>query len=252
MPKSPSERQNRNIESGDKLTRNLVLGMVGLVVLSGVIFTVLDRQSANRTDFELAIEQVKESNNGPILNAVVDSADDFGIAFNKGTLPKIEVWEDPQCPFCKDFETEIGSYLDGLIRENKASVTYRLTSFLGRQNDVNESKLAVNAAFCANDEGRFLDYHKAIYTVQGKEYSGTYLTPNLLTIGERLGIKSKSFVDCVNSNKYFEQADAVYNSMAKYGVKGTPTVFINGTPWQRSGVEFQLEEFKAAVEAATK
>jgi protein-disulfide isomerase len=40
--------------------------------------------------------------------------------------------------------------------------------------------------------------------------------------------------------------------MAKYGVKGTPTVFINGTPWQRSGAEFNLDEFKAAVEAASK
>ena len=51
----------------------------------------------------------------------------------------------------------------------------------------------------------------------------------------------------------FRSGDAVskvYASMAKYKVEGTPTVFINGKPWSRSGSEFVLGEFKAAVEAA--
>ncbi len=250
MPKEPRQRNRDNQPKGDTLTRNLVLGMVGLVVISGVIFTVLDRQSAKKTDFDVAIEKVDAANNGPILNASIDPADDFGIAFNKGTLPKIEVWEDPQCPFCKDFETEIGDYLDELVRGNQAEVTYRLTSFIGRQRDPNESVLAANAAFCAADEGRFLDDHKAIYTVQGAENSGTYLAPNLLEIGKRLNITSTAFQDCINNVKYSNEVETVYNSMPKYNVKGTPTVFINGTVWQRSGAEFKLDEFRAAVEAA--
>jgi protein-disulfide isomerase len=245
MPKEPRQRNRDNQPKGDTLTRNLVLGMVGLVVISGVIFTVLDRQSAKKTDFDVAIEKVDAANNGPILNASIDPADDFGIAFNKGTLPKIEVWEDPQCPFCKDFETEIGDYLDELVRGNQAEVTYRMTSFLG-----NESAQATNAAFCAADEGRFLDYHKAIYTVQGREGSGTYSVPNLLEIGNRLNMTSESFKSCVSDGKYADRAKAVYDSMPKYNVKGTPTVFINGTVWQRSGAEFKLDEFRAAVEAA--
>jgi hypothetical protein len=101
MPKEPRQRNREFQPKGDTLTRNLVLGMVGLVVLSGVIFTVLDRQSANKTDFEVAIEQVKESNNGPVLNAVVDPADDFGIAFNKGTLPKLKFGKIHNVPSAK-------------------------------------------------------------------------------------------------------------------------------------------------------
>lgn len=247
MPKEPRQRNRELQPKGDTLTRNLVLGMVGLVVLSGVIFTVLDKQSAKKTDFDVAIEKVSEANNGALLNASIDSTDDYGIAFNKGTLPKIEVWEDPQCPFCKDFETEVGSYIDSLIRENKASVTYRMTSFLGT-----ESAQAVNASFCAADEGRFLDYHKAIYTVQGNENSGTFSLPNLLEIGKRIGLTSEKFQSCTQENKYAERAKAVYDSMAKYGVKGTPSLFINGTPWPQSGIQFKLDDFKAAVAAAAK
>ena len=90
MPKEPRQRNRDNQPKGDTLTRNLVLGMVGLVVISGVIFTVLDRQSAKKTDFDVAIEKVDAANNGPILNASIDPADDFGIAFNKGTLPRLK------------------------------------------------------------------------------------------------------------------------------------------------------------------
>jgi len=37
--------------------------------------------------------------------------------------------------------------------------------------------------------------------------------------------------------------------MSKFGVQGTPTVFINGKKWERTQNAFILEEFKAAVEA---
>jgi protein-disulfide isomerase len=72
----------------------------------------------------------------------------------------------------------------------------------------------------------------------------------LVEIGKRLGITSPTFESCVNENKYGDNVDKVYKSMAKNKVEGTPTVFINGKPWSRSGSEFKLDEFKAAVEAA--
>jgi len=120
-----------------------------------------------------------------------------------------------------------------------------MTSFLGM-----ESKRATNAAYCSVDEGRFLEFHRAIYTVQGAENSGIFSNKNLVEIGKRLGITSPTFESCVNDNKYGETVEKVYQSMAKNKVEGTPTVFINGKLWSRSGSEFVLDEFKAAVEAA--
>ena len=38
--------------------------------------------------------------------------------------------------------------------------------------------------------------------------------------------------------------------MKKNGVEGTPTVFLNGKVWNRKSADFNLDEFKAAVEAA--
>ncbi len=67
-----------------------------------------------------------------------------------------------------------------------------------------------------------------------------------------LGINSPTFESCVNDNKYGDNVEKLYASMAKNKVEGTPTVFINGKLWSRSGSEFVLDEFKAAVEAAKK
>jgi protein-disulfide isomerase len=40
--------------------------------------------------------------------------------------------------------------------------------------------------------------------------------------------------------------------MGRYGVKGTPTALINGKLWERQSPGFDVNEFKAAVEAAAK
>jgi protein-disulfide isomerase len=37
--------------------------------------------------------------------------------------------------------------------------------------------------------------------------------------------------------------------MPKYKVSGTPTVFINGKLWERKSSDFNLAEFRLAVEA---
>jgi len=246
VPKEPRARDSRgNQKSGDTVTRNIVIGMVALVVISGLIFTVLDKRTSAEVTVPQAIEKIDASKNGALLKADVLPDNDYGIVFNPDVKPKIDIWEDFQCPFCKDFETAMSSYIEDLVRNKEANVVYHMTSFIGK-----ESKRAANAAYCAVDEGRFIEYHRAIYHVQGTENSGVFSNKNLIEIGKRLGINSPTFESCINDNKNADTVAKIYASMAKNKVEGTPTVFINGTLWNRSGSQFVLDEFKAAVEAA--
>ena len=246
MPKEPRARDNHGKKkSGDTVTRNIVIGMVALVVLSGLLFTVLDKRSGSSVALPKTIEKIDASKNGAPLTATVSPEKDYGIVFNPDVKPTIEIWEDFQCPFCKFFETAMSSYIEGLVRNKEANVNYHMTSFLGA-----ESKRAANAAYCAVDEGRFIEFHRALYEVQGTENSGIFSNKNLIEIGKRLGISSPKFESCINENKNGDAVSKVYASMSKYKVEGTPTVFINGKPWSRSGSDFVLGEFKAAVEAA--
>lgn len=247
MPKEPRQNVRDVKPKGDTLTRNLVLGMVGLVVVIGLIFTFLDKRSSDGSETPIAIENLDTSNLGEPLTAQVSEEDDYGIVFNPDAALQIDIWEDFQCPFCNFFEKEMSGYLDELIRNKEAKVVYHMASFLGQ-----ESIRAANASYCSIDEGRFLDFHKALYQVQGNENSGLFSNENLITIGSKLGITSDTFTDCVNKNEYGDSVKKVSDSMAPNKVEGTPTVFINGTRWERTASEFKLDEFKAAVEAAKK
>lgn len=245
MPKQAKERVRDQKPKGDTLTRNLVLGMVGFVILILGVFTVLDRQSGSSAESPLAIENLDTSSLGEPLVGTVSETNDYGIVFNPDATLQIDIWEDFQCPYCNFFEKANGSYVDELIRSKEAKVVYHMASFLGQ-----ESVRASNASYCAVEEGRFLDFHKAIYNVQGAENSGLFSNKNLITIGEKLGITTQSFKDCVNNNKFGDTVKKVAESMPKNKVQGTPTIFINGKLWERTSNDFNVAEFKAAVEAA--
>lgn len=226
--------------SGDKFTRWLVIGMVALVVITGGGFSLLSQKNENSA----ALLELNNFKSGAPIPASIDIINGSAIALNTGATKVIDIWVDPQCPACKVFEDANGGYIDNLIRTNKASVRFHILSFLG-----DESVRAANATFCAADEKHFLDFHKALYLVQSPvKNSGFWSNETLLDIGSAVGIKSKSFQDCVTKGSKLDLVKANYGSMEKFGIKGTPTVFINGKLWERKSSDFNLAEFSAAVE----
>lgn len=246
---SKPKKNSVKSQGGDPFTRWLVIGMVTLVVVVGAFFSLTSENKAKDAAFT-ALDSFQSYGTLP---GTVDSAAGDGIVFNAGLATKIDVFEDFQCPICKLFEAPIGGYLTSLIKEKKAQVTYHPLSFLGNGTKDDESIAASNAAYCAVDEGKFLDFHKALYDVQSQvENSGFLNTENLLTIGKKIGITSTSFTDCVTNKSKLVNVVAATQSMGRYGVKGTPTALINGKLWERQSPGFDVNEFKAAVEAAAK
>lgn len=246
---SKAKKNSVKSQGGDPFTRWLVIGMVTLVVVVGAVFSLTSEKSAKNAAFT-ALDSFQSV--GDIQGAVDSTAGD-GIVFNAGLPTKVDVFEDFQCPICKLFEDPIGGYLTSLITEKKAQVTYHPLSFLGNGSKDDESIAASNAAYCAVDEGKFLDFHKALYDVQSQvENSGFLNSDNLITIGKKIGITSQTFSGCVTNRSKLVNVVAATASMERYGVKGTPTTLINGKIWERQSPGFDLNEFKAAVEAASK
>ena len=227
-------------KKADNTTRWIVIAMVSLVVVTGVVFSLFGQSSKESA----SIAALDGYTLKPAVASTIDPNNGSAITFDNGAVTTIDVWEDPQCPVCKFFADANGDYLDSLIREKKATVRYHVLSFLG-----DESVRAANASFCAADEGQYLDFHKALYTVQSQlENSGFWSNESLVNIGKKIGINSTKFEDCVTKGSKVDLVQANSDSMSKYGVQGTPTVFINGKLWERTQNEFVLEEFKAAVE----
>jgi len=228
-------------KSADNTTRWIVVAMVALVVVTGIVFSLFGQTDKTAASLS-GLDGVKLK---PAFTSTIDTANGSAITFDNGAATTIDVWEDSQCPVCKLFEDANGEYIESLIREKKANVRYHVLSFLG-----DESVRAANASFCAADEGQYLDFHKAIYAVQSSvENSGFWSNETLVEIGKKIGITSTKFVDCVTKGSKVDLVQANSDSMSKFGVQGTPTVFINGKKWERTQNAFVLDEFKAAVEA---
>jgi len=234
-------KQAKATKSGDNFTRWLVIGMVGLVVVTGVVFSVMSSSSKANASFAA----LKDYKLGQQVTSTVDPAQGSGLVLNPGGPVKIDLWEDPQCPICRTFEEANGAYIDSLVRTKKATVVFHVLSFLG-----DESIRTANAAMCAADEGHYLDFHKAVYLVQpALENSGFYSNANLIKIGSYLGLTSKKFTDCITNGSNVNLAKTQEDSMATYKVTGTPTIFINDKLWVRKANGFDPTEFRLAVEA---
>jgi protein-disulfide isomerase len=214
----------------DNFTRYLVIGVVVLVLGIMVIPTFLSKTKS--------VSQV--------IPSTVSAADGYAVVFNSEVknVPVVDIYEDFQCPICQQFEGLNGKYISSLVTEKKATVKFHILSFIGP-----ESVRAANASACANDEGKFVDFHNALYANQPtSENSGTWTSDRLIAIAGAVGIKSDSFNTCVKDMKYEGWVGKVAEAGSKAGVNSTPTVFVGGKEIDRNTEYFSADKFKAAVE----
>lgn len=213
---------------GDKITRYIVIGMVLFVVAVGLAFSLMGNKTSNGA-----------------FPSSVSKSEGYGIVFNGDLagVPKVDVWEDLQCPVCKQFEATNGDYIKTIITEKKAKVIFHILSFIGP-----ESILAANATACAADEGKFVQLHSYLYKNQGKENTGTWSNAGLIQAGAAAGISSGKFKSCVNSGTYTSWVNNVANDGATKNINSTPTIFVNGKAIDRNTQYFDAAGFQAAVE----
>ncbi|HET9946466.1 MAG TPA: DsbA family protein, partial [Patescibacteria group bacterium] len=145
---------------------------------------------------------------------------------NKDAKVTVVEFADFQCPFCKQWFTEVEStFVNDYVKTGKVKFYFRHYPFLGQ-----ESTFAANASECANEQGRFWDFHDYLYQNQGQENSGTFAKDKLEADAATLGLNTAQFNSCLESDKYNSQVSADLADGQKAGVSGTPTVFVDGQP----------------------
>jgi protein-disulfide isomerase len=127
-------------------------------------------------------------------------------------------FEDFQCPYCKavqpNFQEVLKRY-DGKVRLVHKDLPLDQIHPQARQ--------AAEAARCADDEGKFWEYHDRLYASSPKA-----APEDLKFYAEDLGLKQDSFDKCLTSGKYKAAIQKDMNEAASLGLTGTPTFFING------------------------
>jgi len=92
------------------------------------------------------------------------------------------------------------------------------------------SEVSAEASQCANDQGKYWEFHDKVFSEQSKqgEDTITYGAVELKRWASEIGIQSAAFNNCLDSGKYKSEVSKDYNDGLTAGVNGTPTFFING------------------------
>lgn len=211
-----------------------VIGSLAAALVVVVILVVVNLPGSEVSDDEWV----------PIDRTLVDGR----VEGDPSAPVRIIEFADFQCPFCQDFALDIApAILEEYVETGQASVEYRYFSFLGP-----ESIAAAEAAECANEQGRFWDYHDILFLRQGAENRGAFSTGNLKDFarelqGEYSDFDLDEFDQCVDSGRHQPLVEAMREEAGALGVNSTPSFLINGVPF---GNTSDIEVFRNALDAA--
>jgi len=136
----------------------------------------------------------------------------------------VEEFSDFQCVACyrfwQNFEED---FINRYVATGDVLFKYVPFSFLG-----NESIQAAEAAFCAEEEGRFWDYHDTLFLNWNGENTGNFSDKRLVDFAGSLGLNENNFRACLNSNRYNSDVQEGLRYGRTSGVNATPTFLVNG------------------------
>jgi protein-disulfide isomerase len=132
--------------------------------------------------------------------------------------------------------------IEEYVDAGKVRYSFRHFPFLDER-----SYRAAEAADCAAEQGRFLDWHARLGNAW--EQTGSSLEDDRLRqYAAELGLDTGAFNACLDSGKYQGSVLGEKQQGQDAGVRTTPTLFINGTAIER---ERTIEEYRAAIERAS-
>ena len=101
--------------------------------------------------------------------------------------------------------------------------------------------LAVEAAWCAQDQSAFFEYQHALFERQGMSLDQT----NLVNLAVEIGLDGDALVECLSSGVHRNDVAKARQAAASRGVTSTPTFFINN---RRVVGNVPYAEFQSMIE----
>jgi protein-disulfide isomerase len=139
----------------------------------------------------------------------------------------LAMYEDFQCPHCRDFEKAFGPTISQLIDSGAVAADYYMVAILNSRLNDNYSTRAANAAYCVADESKeaFTRFHSALFAMQPEEGAGGAPDNAKLIETARQAGAAGSVPGCINSGKYNKMVDGL---AAAAKITATPTIKLNG------------------------
>jgi protein-disulfide isomerase len=231
---SKREELRRKRQQEQRRNQLVIIGLVGLaaLVVAGILIW---------------------PNLQPVGAIVTAVPHDYSQAVGKSIGPQdarvvIQEFADFQCPFCRVLATTVEGQIIAEILGPGQSVRYEYRHYIVVDGNVGgrESRRAAEASECANEQGRFWEYHGIVFANQQGEGKGAFRDARLKAFAETLGLDTARFNQCFDSGRYAQAVRDDEDLARSLGITSTPTMLVNGI---RVENPLDLNEIRQLVEA---
>ena len=226
------------------MNKRLVVSVVFVILVIGVAI-IMSSYQANLLEMHDKTKYLEKiaAKQSPLLNLENGS---YPLGSESASVTIVE-FGDYQCEACYHwFHNTRDTLIDNYIETGKAKLIFVDLPFIGQ-----DSRIAAQASYCAEDQGKYWEYHTMLYTFQdGPPDSGWADRDRLNSFAFSLDMNMDEFNDCMDYSKYAKRVQANYDQAVKNGVQGTPTFIIisqDGTTEKFAGAQ-PYSVFAATIE----
>ena len=141
-----------------------------------------------------------------------------------------------ECPFCRRFDASINRLREDEALASQVRLVFR---HFPLRNMHPMAQKAHEASVCAEDQGKFWEYHDALWADDNISLDGLEQHARLL------GLDTEEFAQCLNSGRSYERVQTDLDAALALGQTGTPAVFVNG---RYVGGAVSFEQLTAEIE----
>jgi protein-disulfide isomerase len=153
------------------------------------------------------------------------SDSDYANYFGRDEGPlKIVIYTDFLCSACQRVHSEVEPELrQRYVDTGKAQIEIRLLGWM----DPDRSMRGAEAALCAGDQGKFLEYTGALFSAYGEEEDYTVFSVEaLINLAAALDLDETAFTSCLNSGVKAPELEENMNMAQADGVRTLPAVLV--------------------------
>ena len=129
---------------------------------------------------------------------------------------------DFQCHFCNvHFHNTEPALLENFVATGKVKIIFKDYIIIG-----SDSVGAAHGTHCAKEQGKYWEYHGVLYNNWAGENNGWAGEQNLVQYADDIKLDLELFVECMDSQRYFEIIKQNTSDAQTLGITGTPAFFI--------------------------
>ncbi|AJM92527.1 DsbA family protein [Nitrosopumilus piranensis] len=131
-------------------------------------------------------------------------------------------WGDYQCTFCYKFhQNTLDVINEDFIKTGKIKLVFKDFPLNGP-----DSLLAAEASYCAEDQGKYWQYHNELYKNWGGERTGWITRNSLDSFAITVNLDLDMFNKCLDEHKYQNKVNELYEFGREIGIDATPSFLV--------------------------